>query len=96
MLIRCLKLTRATREVAELHGFHNFTIIAGAGAQSTQEALTLAKDAASAGADYACILPPSFFASNMTAAALESFYTEVQYTALKAPHSVVPNFAGRR
>lgn len=53
--------------------------MAGAGAQSTQEALTLAKDAASAGADYACILPPSFFAPSMTPDALESFYIEVWY-----------------
>jgi len=51
--------------------------MAGAGAQSTQEAITLSKDAAEAGADYACILPPSFFAPSMTAQALEDFYTEV-------------------
>ncbi|KAF8587433.1 aldolase [Ramaria rubella] len=72
-----IQLTRATREITEQHGFHDFTIMAGAGAQSTQEAITLAKDAASAGADYACILPPSFFAPSMTADALESFYLEV-------------------
>ncbi|KIJ41193.1 hypothetical protein M422DRAFT_209308 [Sphaerobolus stellatus SS14] len=71
------ELTRATREVVEQHGFNNFTIMAGAGAQSTQEAITLSKDAAEAGADYACILPPSFFAPSMTAQALEDFYTEV-------------------
>lgn len=51
--------------------------MAGAGGQSVQECVTLAKDAASAGADYAVVLPPSFFAPSMTAAALESFYIEV-------------------
>jgi 4-hydroxy-2-oxoglutarate aldolase len=71
------QLTRATREVAEQNGFHNFTIMAGTGAQSSREAITLAKDAASAGADYACLLPPSFFAPSMTAEALEAFYLEV-------------------
>lgn len=75
------QLTRATREVVEQHGFHDFTIMAGAGAQSTQEAITLAKDAASAGADYACILPPSYFAPSMTPEALESFYIEVSHLA---------------
>jgi 4-hydroxy-2-oxoglutarate aldolase len=80
MLTQYFQLTRATREVAEQHGFHNFTIMAGAGAQSTQEAIMLSKDAAEAGADYACILPPSFFAPSMTAEALESFYLEVRDT----------------
>jgi len=71
-----IQLTRATREVTEQNGFNNFTIMAGTGAQSTQEAITLAKDAAGAGADYACLLPPSFFAPSMTADALEAFYLE--------------------
>ena len=77
MLIFRYQLTQATRAVTEESGFHNFTIMAGTGAQSTQEAIVLAKDAASAGADYACVLPPSFFAPSMTADALESFYLEV-------------------
>jgi len=72
-----VQLTRATREVAEQNGFPNFTIMAGTGAQSTQEAIALAKDAAGAGADYVCQLPPSFFAPSMTAEAIESFYREV-------------------
>lgn len=52
--------------------------MAGVGGQSIQECVTLAKDAAEAGADYAVALPPSFFASNMTADALEAFYNEVR------------------
>jgi len=72
-----IQLTRATREIVEQNGFPDFTIMAGTGAQSAQEAIALAKDAAAAGADYACQLPPSFFAPSMTAEALESFYIEV-------------------
>ncbi|KAF8522439.1 dihydrodipicolinate synthetase family protein [Hysterangium stoloniferum] len=72
-----IQLTRATRQVAEENGFDRFTIMAGAGAQSAHEAIALAKDAADAGADYVVVLPPSFFASSMTADAVEAFYIEV-------------------
>jgi dihydrodipicolinate synthase/N-acetylneuraminate lyase len=54
------------------------TIIAGTvGAQSTRENIILCKDAAEVGADFALILPPSYFPAMMTPDAIQSFYEEV-------------------
>jgi 4-hydroxy-2-oxoglutarate aldolase len=54
------------------------TIIAGTvGAQSTRENIILCKDAAEVGADFALILPPSYFPAMMTPDAIQSFYEDV-------------------
>lgn len=48
----------------------------GAGAQSTRDAISLAKQAGEAGGDSVICLPPSYYAPSMTREALESYYTE--------------------
>ncbi|KAI9004844.1 hypothetical protein CLU79DRAFT_724065 [Phycomyces nitens] len=53
------------------------TLIAGTSAASARQTIQLAKDAASAGAKYALILPPSFYRGNITSEALYAFYTAV-------------------
>ena len=49
----------------------------GAGAQSTREAISFARDAAKAGGDHIMVLPPAYFASSITTEAVEGYYTEV-------------------
>ncbi|RDA89100.1 hypothetical protein CP532_2286 [Ophiocordyceps camponoti-leonardi (nom. inval.)] len=51
-------ITRATREALD---DQSSTIIAGCGAQSTRETIALCVDAASSGADFALVLPPSYY-----------------------------------
>lgn len=53
-------------------------VIAGTvGAQSTQEAIRLARDAAESGADYVLALPPSYYSAAMSPEAILGFYHEV-------------------
>ncbi|GFZ50302.1 Putative 4-hydroxy-2-oxoglutarate aldolase, mitochondrial [Saitozyma sp. JCM 24511] len=53
-------------------------IIAGTGsAQSTQEAIELSIEAASAGAEFALVLPPSYYPGAMTPAAIQEFFEDV-------------------
>lgn len=56
-------ITRATREALDSVGYSDIPVIAGCGAQSTREAIRLCKEAALAGATYALVLPPSYYAS---------------------------------
>jgi len=71
------KITRATRDVLDQHGFTHVPIIVGTSAQSTAEAIILAKQAKESGGDYALSLLPSYFASSLTVEALESYFTEL-------------------
>jgi 4-hydroxy-2-oxoglutarate aldolase len=52
-------------------------ILAGAGALSTRETITLCRLAAQAGADLALVIPPGHFRSQMTTAALRGHYLAV-------------------
>jgi 4-hydroxy-2-oxoglutarate aldolase len=52
-------------------------ILAGAGALSTRETITLCRIAAQAGADLALVIPPGHFRSQMTTAALRAHYLAV-------------------
>jgi 4-hydroxy-2-oxoglutarate aldolase len=52
-------------------------VIAGAGMESAHETIVLAQEMASAGADLAIVVTPSYYKSKMTSAAFEDFYTRV-------------------
>jgi dihydrodipicolinate synthase/N-acetylneuraminate lyase len=53
-------------------------IIAGTvGAQSTLENIAMCREAASVGADFALVLPPSYYPSLMTDEAIKEFYKDV-------------------
>ncbi|KAJ9263695.1 hypothetical protein DTO212C5_7480 [Paecilomyces variotii] len=55
-------ITRATRRALDSSpSTSSIPIIVGTGAQSTRETITLCKDAAEAGGDYAIILPPCYY-----------------------------------
>ncbi|WRT63967.1 uncharacterized protein IL334_000894 [Kwoniella shivajii] len=57
---------------------NNGPIIAGTvGAQSSREALKLCKDASDAGADFALVLPPSYYPAAMTTEAIQNFFEEL-------------------
>ena len=52
-------------------------VIAGAGAETTREAISLCKEAAAAGADFVLVKPPSFYRRAMTPAILAAHYRDV-------------------
>jgi len=52
-------------------------VLAGAGAESTREVVTLCAEAARAGADYVLVKPPAFYRRAMTPAILAQHYREV-------------------
>lgn len=63
-------------------------LIAGAGGGSTRESVLLCAQAAQAGADYAIVITPGYFAGVLAGnrAALKAFYVEV---AAKSPIPVI-------
>ncbi len=70
-------------------------LIAGTGSDSIRETISLTNDAAQLGADYALILTPSFYKSEMKPAAYIKYYTAVADKA-KIPVIIynVPKFTG--
>lgn len=59
-------VTRTTRKALDDAGFTHVPVVAGCGSQSTRESIELCKEAHEAGADYALVLPPSYFKANYT------------------------------
>jgi 4-hydroxy-2-oxoglutarate aldolase len=56
----------------------SFPVMAGVSGHSTKQVLEYVSDAAAAGADYALLLPPAYFGSkHSTAAIIEDFYLDV-------------------
>jgi 4-hydroxy-2-oxoglutarate aldolase len=52
-------------------------LVAGCGEQSTRASIARCRDAREAGADFALVLPPSYFKGRMTAAALLAHYQAI-------------------
>jgi 4-hydroxy-2-oxoglutarate aldolase len=53
------------------------TIVVGCSAQSVRETVKLCRDAKANGAEYALVLPPSYWAAASTPAVIENFYNLV-------------------
>ncbi|KAL7932525.1 aldolase [Trichoderma chlorosporum] len=70
-------ITRTTRAALDAAGFSSMPLIVGCGAQSVIEAVSLCRDAAASGGDYALVLPPSYYAGLFDAATVESFFVAV-------------------
>ena len=68
-----LKLVEGTKKLAD----ENKTIIAGTGSDSIKETVSLSNEAADAGADYALILTPSFYKSQMKHDAFIKYFSAV-------------------
>ncbi|KAI1033853.1 hypothetical protein LB503_011102 [Fusarium chuoi] len=64
------------RSTAALFGYQT-PIIAGCSANSVRQTLEVISQAQQAGADYALILPPSYWATAMTKPIIKSFYRDV-------------------
>jgi dihydrodipicolinate synthase/N-acetylneuraminate lyase len=84
-------LRTARRAVTDL-GRPTYPIVAGISGQSTRESIQLAHDAADAGASFALLLPPSFWAKSVTEEVLLGFYRDVA-DASRLP-VVIYNFPG--
>ncbi|OJD30431.1 dihydrodipicolinate synthase [Diplodia corticola] len=84
-------LATAVRAVTDL-GVPDYPLVAGISAQGTKETIQLAQDAHEAGAGWALLLPPSYWAKSMTNDALLGYYRDV---ADRSPLPVVVyNFPG--
>lgn len=72
-----IAIIHATRSVLDENGFKILPIIAGCSDQSVAGTVKLCRDAGDAGADYALVLPPSYFRPAMTVDVILSFYQDV-------------------
>ncbi|KAH6867208.1 hypothetical protein B0T10DRAFT_53165 [Thelonectria olida] len=83
-----IQLIRAIRSALDENDLHQMPIVAGVGATSTRETISLAKDAAAAGAEFVLVIAPSYFASVLKAypTAIKTFFIDV---ASKSPVPVV-------
>ncbi|KAH8896129.1 aldolase [Thozetella sp. PMI_491] len=86
-----IQLIAHTRSLIKDSG-KNAIIIAGCSANSVREVIQNIKLAANAGADYALILPPSYWAAAMSKPVIKSFYLEV--ASKSALPIVIYNFPG--
>jgi L-threo-3-deoxy-hexylosonate aldolase len=72
-----LEVTRATREALDEAGFTRTPIIIGATEGSVRGTISLCAAAAGVGADYALLLPPSYFRAHMDEEAVEKYFLAV-------------------
>lgn len=70
-------LIKAARAALDDAGFISTPIIAGTGLGSTRATIDITKQAASAGADYAIVIPSGYYAGALDRAALKAFFKEV-------------------
>ena len=70
-------LVRVARKAALDLGFPAYPLVAGVSGHSTRESIQLAKEAASAGADFGLLLPPSFWAKAVSKDVILGFYRDV-------------------
>lgn len=70
-------------------------VIAGTGSESASGTIAFSNEAARAGADYSLVVTPFYYKAQMTAAALEAYYTEVaDRSKLPIILYTVPKFTG--
>lgn len=72
-----LQITKGVRKALDENGFKEVPVIAGIGAQSTKQAIQLAKSAKENGAQYVLSLPPSYFVASLTQVALIDYFETV-------------------
>lgn len=71
-----VSIIRSVRAALDEMGYA-IPIVAGIGSQSKYITLQLAREAKAAGADFALVLPPSYWANAMTKPVLEQYFREV-------------------
>lgn len=72
-----ISLIKNARNATSNLGVPSFPIVAGVSGQSTRETLKLVDDAATAGADFGLLLPPSYWAKAVTTDTILEFYADV-------------------
>ncbi|KAF2874982.1 hypothetical protein BDV95DRAFT_304714 [Massariosphaeria phaeospora] len=70
-------ITSTTRKALDAAGFGYMPVIVGCGAQSTRETIELCEEAASAGGDYALVLPPAYYQGLFSKDTVISFFQDV-------------------
>ncbi|KAH8655316.1 putative dihydrodipicolinate synthase [Xylariales sp. PMI_506] len=74
------QLIQTARRALDEGGLQSLPIVAGVGVASTRETIALARSAAAAGADYAMVIPPGYYAGTLKAEggkALRKFFVDV-------------------
>lgn len=71
------QIISAARKALDDAGFTSLPVVAGCAAQSTRESISLCKDAKAAGADYALVLPPSYYKASYSRADLIQYFTDL-------------------
>ncbi|KAL5324689.1 hypothetical protein ACEPPN_009237 [Leptodophora sp. 'Broadleaf-Isolate-01'] len=74
-----IQLIKALRSSLDENDLHKTPIVAGVGATSTRETISLAKDAAAAGAEFVLVIAPSYYATALKAnpTAIKRFFIDV-------------------
>lgn len=70
-------ITNTTRQALDNAGFGYMPVIVGCGAQSTRECIELCEEAASAGGDYALVLPPAYYQGLFSKETVKDFFQDV-------------------
>jgi len=70
-------ITNTTRKALDNAGFGYMPVIVGCGAQSTRECIELCEEAASAGGDYALVLPPAYYQGLFSKDTVKDFFNDV-------------------
>ncbi|KAJ4409004.1 hypothetical protein N0V91_002818 [Didymella pomorum] len=70
-------ITSTTRQALDAAGFQNMPVIVGCGVQSTRECIELCQEAASAGGDYALVLPPAYYQGLFSKDTVKEFFRDV-------------------
>ena len=73
------QLIRTAKETFAQAGNSGLIIAGTVGAQSSVENVLMCQEAAAAGADFALVLPPSYYPSFMTDEVIEAFYVQVRH-----------------
>lgn len=89
-----IQLIKTARAALDAVHKQDMPVVAGVGTLSTRETIDLARDAATAGADYALVIPPGYYGGvlQVNPVAIQRFYVDV---AAASPIPVyVPVFSG--
>ncbi|KAF2266031.1 aldolase [Lojkania enalia] len=70
-------ITTTTRRALDDAGYGDMPVVVGCGAQSTRETIELCEEAASAGGDYALVLPPAYYQGLFSKDTIMSFFRDV-------------------
>jgi dihydrodipicolinate synthase/N-acetylneuraminate lyase len=70
-------VTSTTRKALDNAGYGFMPVIVGCGAQSTRETIELCEEAASAGGDYALVLPPAYYQGLFAKDTVKDFFRDV-------------------